>query len=83
MSRRPPVDHDIYKLTPAKRKELAIREVPGSLGEALDCLASDREFLKLVFADSLLDMYTEIKREEQLQLNLRPHPDQFYLYMDV
>jgi glutamine synthetase len=79
----PPVDQDIYKLTPSQRKELEIRELPGSLGEALDCLESDREFLKPAFADSLLDTYIEHKRAEQLELNLRPHPYEFYRYFDV
>jgi glutamine synthetase len=79
----PPVDQNIYRIPPAKRKELGIRELPGSLTEALDCLASDREFLKPAFADSLLDTYVEIKREEQLELNLRPHPYEFYRYLDV
>ena len=79
----PPVDENIYKLTKAKRKELQIRELPGSLGEALDCLESDRDFLKPAFASSLIDTYIEMKREEQLELNLRPHPYEFYRYMDV
>jgi len=79
----PPVDENIYKLTPARRKELSIGELPGSLGEALDCLGSDRAFLKPGFADSLLDTYVEMKREEQLELNLRPHPYEFYRYLDV
>ncbi len=79
----PPVDADIYKLTPARRRELAIRELPGSLGEALDCLHSDDGFLKPVFVPSVLEAYTEIKREEQLELNLRPHPYEFYRYLDV
>ena len=79
----PPVDENIYKLTKAKRKELQVRELPGSLAEALDCLESDRDFLKPAFASSLLDTYIELKREEQLELNLRPHPYEFYRYMDV
>ena len=79
----PPVDNDIYKLSASKRRDLGIRELPGSLGEALDCLRSDHEFLKPVMVDSVLDAYTEIKREEQLQLNLRPHPYEFYRYLDV
>jgi len=79
----PPVDENIYKLSPGKRKSLGIRELPGSLGEALDCLESDRAFLKPAFADSLLDTYIELKREEQLELNLRPHPYEFYRYLDV
>jgi glutamine synthetase len=78
-----PVDENIYKLTPAQRKKLEIRELPGSLGEALDCLESDRAFLKPAFADSLIDTYIELKREEQLELNLRPHPYEFYRYFDV
>jgi glutamine synthetase len=78
-----PVDENIYKLSPARRKELEIRELPGSLGEALDCLESDRAFLKPAFADSLLDTYIELKREEQLELDLRPHPYEFYRYLDV
>ena len=79
----PPVDEDIYKLTPARRQELQVRELPGSLGEALDCLESDRDFLKPAFASSLIDTYIELKRDEQLQLNLRPHPYEFYRYLDV
>ncbi len=78
-----PVDENIYKLSPAKRKQFGIRELPGSLGESLDCLQSDRGFLKPAFADSLLDTYVELKREEQLELNLRPHPYEFYRYLDV
>ncbi|HYA58326.1 MAG TPA: type I glutamate--ammonia ligase [Thermoplasmata archaeon] len=79
----PPVDENIYKLSPGKRRELQIRELPGSLGEALDCLESDRNFLKPAFASSLLDTYIQLKREEQLELNLRPHPYEFYRYLDV
>jgi len=78
-----PVDTDIYKLTPAHRREREIRELPGSLGEALECLRSDDAFLKPVFGSTVLDTFEEIKREEQLQLNLRPHPYEFYRYLDV
>jgi glutamine synthetase len=78
-----PVDEDIYKLTPARRRELGVGELPGSLSESLDCLASDSEYLKGIFPNSLLEAYTEIKREEQLQLNLRPHPYEFYRYLDL
>jgi glutamine synthetase len=78
-----PVDMDIYKLSPARRKELGVRELPGSLGEALECLSSDDGFLKPVFGSSVLDIWHEMKREEQLQLNLRPHPYEFYRYLDV
>ncbi len=78
-----PVDENIYKLSPERRRELEIHELPGSLGEALDCLESDRSFLRPAFSSSLIDTYIEIKREEQLELNLRPHPYEFYKYLDV
>ena len=78
-----PVDADIYKLSPDRRRALEIRELPGSLGEAIECLRSDEEFLKPVFPHSVLESYYEIKREEQLQLNLRPHPYEFYRYLDL
>jgi glutamine synthetase len=78
-----PVDENIYRLTPARRTELEIRELPGSLGEALDCLASDHDFLKPAFAPSLIETYLDLKRAEQLELNLRPHPYEFYKYLDV
>jgi glutamine synthetase len=79
----PPVDQDIYKLTPAQRRELQVGELPGSLGEALDCFQSDHEFLKPAFPSSLIETYIELKRDEQLQLDLRPHPYEFYRYLDV
>jgi glutamine synthetase len=79
----PPVDADIYKLSASHRRELGIRELPGSLGEALECLGSDDGFLRPVFPGSVLDTWHELKREEQLQLNLRPHPYEFYRYLDV
>ena len=79
----PPVDQDIYKLSPSRRRELGVRELPGSLGESLECLASDDGFLKGVFGSTVLDMWHELKHEEQLQLNLRPHPYEFYRYLDV
>ena len=79
----PPVDQNIYKLSPQKRRELGVRELPGSLSEALACLDADSEFLKPAFDASVLEVYREIKREEQLQLNLRPHPWEFYQYLDV
>lgn len=78
-----PVDEDIFKLSPRRRKELGIRELPGSLREALDCLESDSTFLRPVMADSLLSAYAELKRDEQLQLDLRPHPYEFYRYLDL
>ncbi len=78
-----PVDEDIYKLSREKRHELGVRELPGSLKESLEELQSDKEFLQGVFTDDLIDSYVEIKKEEQLQANLRPTPYEFYRYLEV
>jgi glutamine synthetase len=78
-----PVDEDIYKLTAHRRKELGIRELPGSLGSSLDHLESDQEFLKDVFSKDLLEHYLEIKRQEALEVVLRPTSLEFSMYLDV
>ena len=44
-----PVDENIYHLTPERRKQLGIKELPGTLKEAIECLKSDNDFLKPVF----------------------------------
>lgn len=39
-----PIDKNIYGLTTERRKQLGIKELSGSLKEAVECLKSDREF---------------------------------------
>ncbi len=47
----PPVDDDIYKLSPERRKEPGVGELPGSLKEAAQCLEEDHAYLKPIFPD--------------------------------
>ena len=79
-----PVDKDIYDLPPA---ELAgLPSVPGSLGEALDSLEADHEFLLKggVFTQGLIDSWIAYKREHEVDpVRLRPHPYEFHLYYDI
>ncbi len=77
-----PVDENIYHLTPERRKQLGIKELPRSLDEALDELESDKEFLKPVFNSSLLDTYIDLKRDESRTLQGYPHPMELYFYLD-
>lgn len=78
-----PLDKNIYELPPEELKK--VPNVPGSLGEALDCLEADHEFLLKgdVFTQEFLDMWTSAKRKEHDALRLRPHPYEFHLYYDV
>jgi len=76
-----PLDRDIYDMTP---EELAkTNTTPASLGEAVDSLEADHEFLLKgdVFSEALISTWLDWKRTEELdQLRLRPHPYEFDLY---
>jgi glutamine synthetase len=78
-----PLDKNIYELPPEELKR--VPNVAGSLGEALDCLEKDHEFLLKgdVFTGDFLDMWISTKRKEHDALRLRPHPYEFFLYYDV
>ena len=79
-----PLDRDIYDMTPEELAETNV--APTSLGEALDALEADHDFLTAgdVFSEDLLNSFISHKREEELaQLQLRPHPFEFDLYYDV
>lgn len=78
-----PLDKNIYELPPEELKK--VPNVAGSLGEALDCLEKDHEFLLKgdVFTADFLDMWISTKRKEHDALRLRPHPYEFFLYYDV
>ena len=78
-----PVDQDIYKLTPEKRKELKVGELPGSLKEAVESLASDSSFLAGVFPKDLVEVMMDLEMEAYKSVAARPHPYEFYLYFDV
>jgi glutamine synthetase len=79
-----PLDKDIYDLPP---EELAkVPTTPGSLDEALDCLAEDHEFLLRgdVFTKDVIDTWINYKRKNEADaVRLRPHPYEFCLYYDI
>jgi glutamine synthetase len=79
-----PVDKDIYALSPEEAAR--IRQVPGSLEEALRALEKDHAFLLEggVFTEDLLETWIRYKREREVDpVRLRPHPYEFYLYLDA
>ena len=79
-----PVDADLYELP---KEELAkIATVPASLGDAINALERDHEFLLKgdVFTQDLIDTWIDYKRKEEIDpVRLRPHPWEFALYYDV
>ncbi len=78
-----PIDKNMYELAPEEHAK--IPQVPGSLGEALDALEADHEYLLKgdVFTRDFLEMWISHKRKECDSLRLRPHPYEFFLYYDA
>jgi glutamine synthetase len=78
-----PVDEDIYKLTPEKRREKKVGELPGSLKEAVESLQSDSAFLTGIFPKDLVEVMMELEMEAYRAVAARPHPYEFYMYFDL
>jgi glutamine synthetase len=79
-----PVDKDLYELPPEEHAQIA--QVPASLGEALDNLERDHEFLTQgdVFSEDLIATWIDYKRTNEIDpIRLRPHPHEFELYYDI
>jgi glutamine synthetase len=78
-----PMDKNLYELPPEEMAK--VPQVPGSLGEALDRLEADHEFLLKgnVFTRDFIDMWISNKRKEQDSIRLRPHPHEFFMYYDA
>ncbi|SKC69015.1 type I glutamate--ammonia ligase [Krasilnikoviella flava] len=79
-----PIDKDLYELPPEEHAQIA--QVPASLGEALDNLERDHEFLTQgdVFSEDLIATWIDYKRNNEIDpIRLRPHPHEFELYYDI
>ena len=79
-----PLDKDIYDLEPEELSK--VPTTPASLGEALDALAADHEFLLRgdVFTQDVINTWITYKKVNEVDaLALRPHPYEFCLYYDI
>ncbi len=79
-----PVDKDLYELPPDEAA--SIPQVPASLGEVLDALEADHDFLLEggVFTPDLIETWIAYKREKEIDpIRLRPHPHEFEMYYDI
>ena len=78
-----PLDRNIYELSP---EELAkIPSTPASLELALEALQNDHAFLTTggVFTEDFIQNWIDYKIVNDVkQLQLRPHPYEFFLYYD-
>jgi len=78
-----PVDDDIFSWSEEKRS--GIKALPTSLGEALDALQADHDFLLAggVFSREMILRWIEVKRKEVRMVSDRPHPFEMELYFDL
>ncbi|MCT6919039.1 MAG: glutamine synthetase, partial [Bifidobacteriales bacterium] len=78
-----PIDKDLYELPPEEHAR--IKQVPGSLEEALDALEEDHDFLSEgdVFTDDLIQTWLDLKRGELDQTRLAPTPLEYELYFHI
>ena len=78
-----PLDKNIYELSPEELSK--IPSTPGSLELALEALDNDHAFLTEsgVFSEDFIQNWIDYKvANEVKQMQLRPHPYEFFLYYD-
>ena len=79
-----PLDTNIYELSPEQAAK--VRQVPGSLDESLRALEEDHDFLLQggVFTPDVISTWLDYKRERELDpMRLRPHPYEYFMYVDA
>ncbi|MDD2806895.1 MAG: type I glutamate--ammonia ligase, partial [Patescibacteria group bacterium] len=77
------IDANIFALPKADAAK--IKSVPGSLGETLQALQEDKEFLVSsgVFSNEFIKQWIDLKTESEIDpIRLRPTPHEFLLYHD-
>ena len=79
-----PLDTNIYELSAEQAAK--VPQVPGSLDESLAALENDHEFLLRgdVFTPDVISTWLGYKKERELDpMRLRPHPYEYFLYVDA
>lgn len=78
-----PIDKNLYDLPPEERHN--IKSLPTSLNAVLSALESDHHFLLRsdVFTKDVLEAWLSLKQKEADEVNIRPHPYEFFLYFDA
>ena len=78
-----PYDFNLYDLSEEEQKK--ITSLPKNLGEALDALEADQEYLTAggVFPQRLIDVWIKTLRKEEQEINSIPHPAEFGKYYDL
>jgi glutamine synthetase len=78
----PPMEKNLYKLTPEDRKERGIVALPETLGEAIDELA-ESELARKALGDHVFDGYVKLKRAEWDDYRVQLTPWELEKYLPV
>jgi len=76
-----PVDEDVYKLAPERKRALGIRELPTTLKEALDEMRGD-EVVHRTLGNHIFDAFIEYKTNDWNQYCLYVTPWEIMKYLD-
>ncbi len=78
-----PYDFNLYELS--EEEKAKISGLPKTLGEALDALEKDHDFLTAggVFPERLISQLIKLERKELEQISQIPHPMEFAMYYDL
>jgi glutamine synthetase len=78
-----PFNEDIFSWTPERRGQ--IKNLPTSLGEAVQSLENDHAFLLAgdVFEEEMIADWIRAKLHEDREVRTRPHPYEVELYYDL
>ena len=78
-----PIEENVYKLSPEKKREYNIGALPVSLKGSLDALNSDSNFLEEVFTKDFLETYSDLKYKEYTAFAQTPTAWEVSMYADA
>lgn len=78
----PPVEKDVYHLSPEEREKLGIKSLPGSLKEALD-LTKKSELVRKTIGEHIFNEFVKNKEVEWDRYRVLVHPWEIQEYLPI
>ncbi len=78
----PPVEQNVYEMTPEERAERGIEMLPGSLSEAIEC-AANSDLLRRALGNGVFESFIENKRIEWERYRAQVHDWEIRSYLPL
>ncbi|MBW1971472.1 MAG: glutamine synthetase [Deltaproteobacteria bacterium] len=78
----PPINENIYAMSPEEKAKKGIKSLPGNLKEALESLEKDDVIIKSL-GEELINKFLSLKWKEWEEFSVRVHPWELEKYLDV